>query len=422
MNGGFPDGFLWGAATAAHQVEGNNVNCDTWAEENAEGSPYAERSGDGIDHYRLYREDIALMASLGLKAYRFSVEWARVEPEAGHYSRSALEHYRDVLIACREHGLTPIVTMHHFTSPRWLMRFGGWSDPATADRFAAYCEKVVSELGDLIPYALTMNEVDLPVMLRELFARMGHLPPVGIEAKSWTAPGWREEAARLCGTTADRYFPFLNASDEASIAIIKDAHVKARTAMKRARPDIRVGLTLALPDVQALPGGEEIADRVWQGYFRQFIDVMADDDLVGVQNYTREVYGPDGAVPPDEGAELTQMGYEYDPEALSRVVRRVARDLPGVPILVTEHGVATDDDSRRVEFIRRGLQALRECLTEGIDVKGYMYWSAFDNFEWSFGYSKRFGIIGVDRSTMERRAKESACYLGAIAQSDGERI
>lgn len=418
MASGYPEGFLWGAATAAHQVEGNNVNSDTWAEENAEGSPYAERSGDAIDHYRLYREDIALLARLGLKAYRFSIEWARIEPEAGHYSRSAIEHYRDVLLACREHGLTPVVTLHHFTSPRWLMRFGGWSDPATADRFAAYCETVVRELGDLIPYALTMNEVDLPVMLRDLFASIGQTPPVGIAAESWTAPEWREEAARLCGTTADKYRPFLTASDEASIAVVKDAHVKARAAMKRIRPDIQVGLTLALPDVQALPGGEERAENVWNGYFRQYLDVISGDDFLGLQNYTREVYGPDGAALPEAGAELTQMGYEYDPEALGRVVRQVARDL-SIPIVVTEHGVATDDDARRVEFIRRGLEGLQDCLAEGIDVRGYFYWSAFDNFEWNFGYSKTFGIVAVDRSTQERTAKESGRYLGEIARNNG---
>lgn len=418
MNGEFPKEFLWGSATAAHQVEGNNLNCDTWAEEHAKGSPYAERSGDGVDHYRLYREDIALMAKLGMKAYRFSIEWARIEPEAGHYSRSAVEHYRDVLNACHEHGLTPVVTLHHFTSPRWLMRFGGWADPATADRFAAYCGYVASELGERIPYAFTMNEVDLPVMLRELFVQMGQTPPVGIEAQSWQAPEWREEAARLCGTTVDRYFPFLSAADEASIAIVKDAHTKARAAIKRVRPGIQVGLTLALPDVQALPGGEARAERVWRDYFRQYLDVISGDDVLGVQNYTREVYGPEGVVPPEPGAELTQMGYVYDPEALARVLRRVAGEV-SVPLLVTEHGVATDDDARRVEFIRRGLQGLRDCLADGVDVRGYLYWSTFDNFEWNFGYAKRFGLIGVDRSTQRRYVKDSARYLGEIAQRNG---
>lgn len=418
MNKTFPKDFLWGTATAAHQVEGNNVNSDVWAEEYSEGSPYGDKSGDAVDHYRLYMEDIKLLASLGLKTYRFSIEWARIEPEAGYYSKSEIQHYGDVLKACHDNGITPMVTMHHFTSPRWLMRFGGWSNPSTADRFAKYCEVVFQELGELIPYALTMNEINLPVMLHELFVNFNFIPPVGIEAKSWTAPKWRESAARACGTTLDDYFTFHMASDKASIDIIKNAHRKAREVIKRINPNTKVGLTLALPDIQSVEGGEEQAEKTWHKYFKQYLDAIQEDDFFGVQNYTREVYGPNGQVPLGEGTEVTECGYEYYPEALAGVIRKVALDLD-IPIIVTENGIATQNDERRIEFIQRALDGVHSCIADGINVQGYLYWSTFDNFEWTFGYNMHFGVIGVDRSSQERLVKESAHFLGDIAQNNG---
>lgn len=408
--------FLWGSATAAYQVEGNNSNSDFWAEEHAEGSPYKDKSGDAINHYRLYREDIVLMASLGLKAYRFSIEWSRIEPEPGVFSHSAIEHYRGVLETCHQSGITPIVAMHHFSSPKWLMRLGGWASPEIPDRFARYCEFVFRELGHLIPYALTMNEVNLPVMLRDIFSRIGFIPPVGIEREAWSAPKWRESAAELCGTTIDKYFTFHMISDEESIKLLKETHQKARKAIKQMSPNTKVGLSMALSDIQSIQGGEELAEEKWHSYFEQYLPAIEEDDFFGLQNYTREVYGPGGQLKPAEGAELTQMGYEYYPEALGNVIRKVAKCLP-IPIIITEHGVATENDERRVEFIRRGLEGVQACLEEGIDIKGYFHWSTFDNFEWQSGYALTFGLIGVDRSTQERQVKDSARYLGRIAQT-----
>ncbi|WP_239616547.1 glycoside hydrolase family 1 protein [Cohnella mopanensis] len=414
----FPKPFIWGSATAAYQVEGNNANSDFWAEEHAEGSPYADKSGDAIDHYRLYREDIALMASLGLKAYRFSIEWARVEPAPGQFSMSAIAHYRDVLHACREFGLLPVVALHHFSSPQWLMRLGGWASPEVPELFARYCEVVFRELGELIPYVLTFNEVNLPTMLREIFSKIGIVPPVGIDAAAWSAPKWRESAARLCGTTPDRYVTFHMISDEFTIGLLKEAHRKARETIKRLSPETQVGFSMALSDIQSIAGGEALAEAKWQLVFGQFASMAKGDDFFGLQNYTREVYGPEGQRAPEEGAERTQMKYEYYPEALEQVVRKVAQTLP-IPIFVTEHGVATDDDERRVEFIRRGLLGLQSCIKAGINVKGYLHWSTFDNFEWNSGYAMKFGLIAVDRTTQERKAKESARYLGRIAQNGG---
>lgn len=413
----FPKSFLWGTATSAYQVEGNNDKSDMWAEEYSEGSPYRDYSGDAVDHYNRYKQDIELMAGLGLNSYRFSIEWARIEPEQGVYSTEEINHYRDVIKVCYDNNITPVVTMMHFTSPQWLMQIGGWKNPKTADLFAKYCEVVFKELGQDIPYVLTMNEVNLPVMLKELFINLDFMPPVGMDAKSWTAPGWRESAAAKCGTTIDQYFTFHMASDEASLEIVKDAHRKAREAMKKINSSTKVGLSLALPEIQAIEGGKEQAAKVWHDYFGQFKDVIEGDDFIGVQNYTREIYGPRGQVPLPEGTEVTSMGYEFYPEALAGTIRNVAKELD-IPVMVTEHGVATDHDDRRIEFIQRGLKGLHACMEDGIKVLGYLYWSTFDNYEWTFGYDPHFGIIGVNRDTQERVVKESGRVLGEISKNN----
>src|SRR5438477_1459484 len=153
----FPAKFLWGAATAAHQVEGNNVNSDNWLMEYLPHSMYKEPSGDACDHYHLYEQDINMLADLGFNAYRFSIEWARIEPEKGYFSRAELDHYRRMLEACHRRGLTPLVTYSHFTLPRWFALQGAWENPESADLFARYCEKATAHLADLISYAATFN-------------------------------------------------------------------------------------------------------------------------------------------------------------------------------------------------------------------------------------------------------------------------
>ena len=176
-------------------------------------------------------------------------------------------------------------------------------------------------------------------------------------------------------------------------------------------PDTKVGLSLSLRDVQCVSGGEERAAEDWHDEFEEFLPAIIDDDFLGVQNYTRTRFGSEGELPPEEGAELTQMGYEFYPEGLPNVIRRVHKAFKG-DILVTENGIATDDDSRRVEFIKRAFAGVKDCIADGIPVKSYMYWSLLDNFEWQSGYSMRFGLIGVDRETKERYVKPSLGYLG----------
>ena len=419
----FPEGFLWGTATAAHQVEGNNVNSDFWVLEHIPGTIVSEPSGDACDHYHRYREDIKLLAELGFTSYRFSIEWARVEPEDGMFSPAVITHYRDMLEACHEYGLTPMVTLHHFTSPRWLMKLGGWTAPETPERFARYTAYVMEKLGDLIPYVCTLNEVNLPDLLALIMAArkpVADHAPVGIRDEEQDL-SWLQRAALAFGLDAQadiHPFPYTFIKPGNFVETALEAHRQARATIKRIHPETKVGFSLALHELQALPGAEAKVEAEWQTLFKQYLPTLKEDDFFALQNYTRNIIGPNGPLPLDETAERTQMGYEFYPEALEGVVRQVAKDLD-VPIIITENGVAADDDTRRVEFIERALKGLHACIQDGIRVDGYYYWSAFDNYEWVMGYSKTFGLIAVDRETQQRTVKESARYLGKIAQKNG---
>ncbi|MEV6712874.1 family 1 glycosylhydrolase [Lentzea sp. NPDC051208] len=415
----FPDGFLWGAATAAHQVEGNNTTSDFWVLEHTPESMFAEPSGDACDHYRRYREDITLLRDLGFTSYRFSIEWARVEPEDGHFSRAAIEHYRDVLKTCHELGVTPVVTLHHFSSPRWLITLGGWEYDGTPERFAAYCRVVMAELGPLIPWVTTINEANIAPLVRMLMGGStgdeAVQAPVGVQDDPLEAlRRSRKSAAEALGTAPDEPHLFLFTFSTKGQDVVKRAHVAARQVIREVSPDTKVGITLALQDFQPRDGGEAAADARWAETFDDFLSSMEGDDFLGVQNYSRALVGPDGGLPAPEGAEMTQMGYEFYPEALENVLRRAAS--AGLPLMVTENGVATDDDTRRVEFITRAVAGVERCLADGIDVRGYFYWSALDNFEWMLGYRPTFGLVAVDRETQQRTVKDSARHLGAIAR------
>ena len=382
----FPPGFVWGTATAAHQVEGGNWNNDWWAWEHTPGSPCREPSGDACDHYHRYASDLDLLAGLGFNAYRFSLEWSRIEPEADEFSTAALDHYRRVCGACRERGLEPIVTFHHFTTPRWVAARGGWLEPETAERFARFCARAGSHLGDLIGRACTLNE---PNIVADLGHRWGVFPP-----------GRRDPELRR------------RAND-----VFLAAHRAAVGALRAGGLRAPIGLTLAMQDYQAVDGGEAVRDRERRDTEDVYLEAVRGDDFVGVQTYTRVRFGPDGMRPPEADARLTQMGYEFWPEALAACIRRAVAVTRGVPVLVTENGIGTEDDAERVEYVGRALAGVAACLGDGLPVQGYVYWSLLDNFEWCLGYGPTFGLVAVDRETQVRTPKPSARWLGAIARA-----
>jgi beta-glucosidase len=383
---GFPDGFLWGAATAAHQVEGANVNNDWWAFEHERPDICAEPSGDACDSFHRWGEDLDLVASLGFGAYRFSLEWSRIEPAEGEWSAASLEHYRAMCAGCRQRGLVPVVTFHHFTSPRWLSARGGWEAKDAPERFARFCQEAVRRLGDLVGWACTLNE---PNIVAFMGYEYGIFPPAV-----------RDRGRR-----------------QAVSAALCRAHRLAVEALRAGPGRFPVGLTLSMADYQAVGGGEERLAELRRENEDVFLEATAGDDFVGVQTYSRVRVGPSGMLGPEPGVPVTQMGYEYWPQALEATVRRAAQ-LTGLPVLVTENGIGTDDDTVRRSYVAEALAGLRRCLEDGVDVRGYIHWSLLDNFEWVLGYGPKFGLVAVDRASFVRTPKPSARWLGALARAN----
>jgi beta-glucosidase len=381
----FPEGFLWGAATAAHQVEGNNVNSDWWVREHAPGTDLAEPSGDAADSYHRYPEDIALLASLGFNSYRFSIEWARIEPEQGFVSKAQLAHYRRMVDTCREHGLTPSVTLHHFTHPRWFARAGGWRNPEAPALFERFTEIALPVLGDDVEWVCTINEPNMVAMTRG------------------------EEGTEM---TASR----LPAPDPQITDALIEAHRRSRGVLAQL-PQVRSGWSVATQAYHAAPGAEE-ATKAY-GYPREdiFLDAAKGDDWIGVQGYLRTFIDPQGnPLPVPEGAETTLTGWEYFPPAIGIGIRNAWERTGGVPVVVTENGIATQDDARRIDYTHDALVGVHEAMADGIDVRGYLHWSALDNYEWG-SYAPTFGLIGWDRDTFERTPKPSAHWLGEVART-----
>lgn len=426
----FDKGFLVGASTAAHQVEGNNVHSDCWALERIPHTAYAEPSGEAVDHYRRYEEDIKLLAGAGLNAYRFSIEWARIEPEEGKFDEAEVEHYRDMIRCCKENGVEPMVTLHHFSSPAWLITKGGWEWEGVADCFQRYCRYVMELLGEELTYVCTINEANIRLQIAGIMKRYmlqaqqaqkaaAQNPEAALQmGMNMKALMEQQQLAAVEGAAAfgladpQGVHVFQSPCTPEGDAIICRAHEAARAAIREVCPQVKVGLTLSFHDLQPQPGAEDAAAREWDKEFRHYLPCIKGDDFLGVQNYTRSLLGPGGLLPTPEGAELTQAGYEYYPQGLEHVIRAAAADFKG-ELFVTENGIATADDTRRQAFIRTALEGVQRCVADGIPVKGYFHWSLLDNFEWQKGYDMTFGLIAVDRSTQKRTVKPSLELLGS---------
>ncbi|MFB7848212.1 GH1 family beta-glucosidase [Streptomyces sp. NPDC056053] len=456
----FPAGFVWGAATAAYQVEGaaaeDGRTPSVW--DTFSRTPGKVRNGDtgdiAADHYHRYRDDVALMKRLGLRAYRFSVSWSRVQPTGrGPAVERGLDFYRGLVDELLEAGIEPVATLYHWDLPQELEDAGGWPQRVTAERFADYADIVAGALGDRVGTWTTLNEPWCSAFL-------GYGSGVH-------APGRTEPAAAL------RAAHHLNL-----------AHGRATEVLRNRLPAAaRTSVTLNLHQVRPLTAGEADADaarridavgnRIFTGpmlrgeypadliadtaHLVDWSELVRDGDLatisapidvLGVNYYTPTLVSApadgvgdsrdDGHGNSDhspwpgsehvafhlaEGRKRTAMNWAIDPDGLYDLLMDVSRDHPGLPLMVTENGAAFDDyvspegrveDPERIDYLHGHLDAVRRAVADGADVRGYFLWSLMDNFEWAYGYSKRFGAVYVDYATQRRIPKSSALWYADV--------
>lgn len=409
----FPDGFLWGASSAPHQNEGHNINSDMWALEELDGSPFSEPSGAGVDAYNRWKEDIDLVKSLGLNSFRFGIEWARVEPSRGVFDANELAHYRQIIEYCLAQGVVPVVTLHHFSSPLWFAKEGGWGSATASDRFGDYVS-AVSGILDGVTWVATINEPNIFAVMYQMSLPLQYPDPAAVYAHLAEAHGVADSEAGLNAFS-------MPAPTEEAAQIMLTAHRRARSIL-RERTSAKVGWTIAIQGLVARDGYEDQLDhyrRIWEDVY---LEASRDDDWVGVQSYTSQLVGPNGLEGAPEGAEVTQVGWAYRPDALGMALRRAWEVTGGTTMLVTENGIATADDPRRIDYTSGALAGLASVLADGLDVRGYLHWTFIDNFEWVHGYGITFGLVAVDRNTFERSPKPSAYWLGEVSRRNGATI
>lgn len=416
----FPDNFVWGTATAAHQVEGHNENNDWWAFEQLPGAIWhGDRSGLACDWWRNAEDDFDRMVDLNLNGHRLSIEWSRVEPDEGVWDERAVARYRQMLSGLHNRGIEPMVTLHHFSTPLWLARSGGWTSPQSIDYFRRWAAKAVEFFGDLVPKWCTINEP-------AVYAALGHL--FGLHAPG--AQGLRNYIGVLRN--------------------MLKGHAAAYRAMHAIDGSVQVGL---VKNVQLFDPADPQAplDRFWAWFYDYafnglVLQGLADGrlrppiglglrvhgplrdsyDFVGLNYYTRsmvsfrpgqgELLGAQRS--PQTGAEVSDRGRhgpygEIYPEGLYRALVRVAG--LGKPVYVTELGLPDAADDQRPQFLITHLAQVARAIAQGVDVRGVYHWTLVDNFEWAEGWGLRFGLIALDPETQERHARPSARLFAAIA-------
>lgn len=417
----FPDGFYWGSATSSHQVEGGTHNeWSEWEKKNAKklaenaGERYvhgqttqshikeAEKdpnnyiSGKAADHYHKFREDFDIAKELGHNAHRFSIEWARVEPKEGQFSEKEIAHYKNVIKALRKRGLEPFVTLWHWTNPVWISDIGGWKNKKTVDHFLRYVEKMVDALGDDVKFWVPLNE---PQVYTGMSYVTGAFPP---NIKS------------------------LRRANKVFKNLIKTQKRIYKLIHKKSSDDVKVGASHYMVCHTSYTDSffNKLLVKILN-YVRghRFIKGMIGyQDFIGLQYYHHDKIkiklGGRFVIAErvNENKETTDMGWEIYPEGMYHVLKQLKKyDLP---IYITENGLADAKDEKREEFIVRHLRWAHEAIQEGIDVRGYFYWSLLDNFEWDKGYWPRFGLVEVNYDTLERKIRPSAWKYKKIIEDN----
>jgi beta-glucosidase len=447
----FPDGFVWGAATAAYQIEGSpDVDgrgpsiWDTFS--HTPGKVVNDDTGDvAADHYRRYREDVALMAEMGLPAYRFSVSWPRIQPGGkGPANPAGLDHYERLVDELLANGIKPVLTLYHWDLPQELEDSGGWGARDTAARFAEYAELVGARLGDRIPLWTTLNEPWCAAFLG--YASGEHAPGRTDPALALKATHHLLLAHGL-GTQALR--GVLPASAQVSITLNLASVLPAVTSSAATDAVRRIdGLANRLFLDPLLAGHYPVDVQRDTARLTDWSFVLPGDletiatpvDLLGINYYSPTLVdvGPatDGPSPwpacenvrfVQAPGPTTAMGWAIDAQGLRNVVHRVHEQYRPIPLMITENGAAFDDelgadgvrDDDRIAYLRDHLAVVHEAINAGVDLRGYFVWSLLDNFEWAFGYAKRFGIVHVDYDTQKRVWKDSAHWYRQVIRTNG---
>jgi len=409
----FPKNFRWGVATSAHQIEGNNTNSDFWLLENIKPTEFADRSGDACDSYHRYEEDIALLAGLGFNSYRFSIEWARIEPSRGYFSAAELDHYKHVIECCHKHNVEPAVTFLHSTTPLWFAEAGGWLNPEAPALFARYCSSAAKALASGMAFAFTINEPQVQRSFRSLPGAAA-----SFVKRDQLTIAVHEAAAKATNST--RFITSNYPEIEGMTSLLIAGHEQGYAAIKAERSNLPVGVTLNISDFS--PAGEDSPyEQVRKRAYGDWLDVCKrTGDFTGVQVYRQFLIpGKGKPFPPPERLPYLQgegmLAAFSRPEALRNAIEYVYAETQK-PIIVSENGIDTSNDQRRIWYIDAALPYLHECIAKGIPVLGYFHWSLIDNFEWTQGFKTKYGLVAVDRQTFKRTPKPSAGHLGAIAR------
>lgn len=375
----FPEGFLWGAATASHQVEGGIENND-WAQAARAGK--VPVCGRACDHYNLFERDFDIAVSLGHNAHKISLEWSRIEPRDGEFDREEIEHYKQVLAALKRRNLKAFVCIWHFTLPDWFVKRGGFFAPDAEKIFVRYAGKVASELGDKIDFLITINEPNIYASNTHL---RGLWPPFIKNPFS--------------------YLRLLNG--------LVRCHRAAFSEIKKVAPALPVGISKNNIYFHSNKNPIHQFSTAYIKWFwnRRFLNKIDEHlDFIGLNYYFHKGWGTHG------NHEKTDFGWDICPEGIFHVLLELERYRK--PIYIIENGLADAADTRRANFIRDHVTYIHKAIEQEIDVRGYLHWSLLDNYEWAEGFEKRFGLVEVDYRTHERRIRKSALYFKEVCQSN----
>jgi len=399
----FPKNFLWGAATSAHQVEGNNTNSDWWEWERDPG--LVQPSGEACRHYELYKQDFDLAQGLGHNAHRLSLEWSRIEPQEGVFSDKELRHYRDVLIALKERGLQALVTLHHFTNPIWFSRIGGWENKKSADYFLRYVREVIEALGDKVSCWMTINE---PLVYAYHAYLLGVWPP---QKKSVFAA--RRVSLNFARSHIASYRLIHRLYKDKNWPAPKVSIAKNMQAFVACQDTLRNRLAVKIRD--------------W-GFNFDFLNRLAHSrslDYIGVNYYSWNLVETlnwgvkslcvDTCQKNHRPLKKNSLGWDIYPQGLYELLIKLKRY--NLPLIISENGICTEDDALRWEYISGHLASVHRAMAEGAQVLGYLYWSLLDNYEWDKGFVPRFGLVEVDYNNYARSPRESARKFAQVCRT-----